>query len=241
MPSFPHRSPGNFPPAGIWMPAFSLLVALLASGCMKTYQVKVDGIKDQRLDYAHGTPYILLTPPEGALGEKFDAAKAEAMIKTAMATQGYYPVTAMKDAELVVTVEYGSTAGRVNFKQRSVMRSPVLSGGYDPYYGSYPGIIPVSTESQIVSEVVKTKYITFSARDPRKMDSHGKPIEVWNLVIKVEDQGENLEEYIPVLLAAGMNYLGSNTGEQLEVSITSESEAVQYVTSDATFEKVTEP
>lgn len=213
-----------------------LWVPLLFTGCENLYNVKVDGIRDQRMEYPTGTPYVLLTPPKGATGQEVNGAKAEAMVKTALATKGYFPVDSVNEADLVVTVEYGLTPGRVSFKQRRVLKTPSI-GVYDIGYRTYPGIIPIpSSEEQIVSQVVSTKYITFSARDPRKVDRNGKPVEVWNLVVKVEDRGEDLQEYLPILLAASLNYLGENTGEQLELKVDGESEAVQYVLNDATFE-----
>ncbi len=213
-------------------------ILLFLTGCENSYQVKVDGIRDNRMIYPQGTPYAVLLPPRGATGLDFDREKAEAMVKTSLATRGYYPVDNVNEAEIVITVEYGLTAGRVSFKQRRSIMPPVI-GTYDPGYQTYPGIIPVlpPTKDELVSEVVKTKYITFSARDPDKIDRNGKPIEVWNLVVKIEDEGDDLDEYMPVLLAAAMNYLGEDTGEQLELTLGPDSEAVQYVINDATFEK----
>ena len=209
---------------------------LVFTGCDSLYDVKVDGIRDQRITYPSGTPYVLLTPPRGSTGQDLDMAKANAMVKTALSTKGYFPVESVNEANLVVTVEYGSSPGRVSFKQRRVLKTPSI-GVYDIGYRTYPGIIPVpSSEEQLVSQVVSTKYITFSARDPRKVDRNGRPVEVWNLVVKVEDKGADMNEYLPILLAASLNYLGENTGEQLELKVDGQSEAVQYVINDATFE-----
>ena len=212
---------------------------LLLSGCDQSYKVKVDGIRDGRIARASGKPYKLLVPPKGAAGASVNRERVESMVKTALATRGYFPVASENEADLIVTVEYGLTPGRVSFRQRPVLRTPNI-GLYDVGYSSYPGIVPVMThEQELVQELVKTKYITFSARDPRAVDRNGKPVEVWNLVVKIEDDGENLDEYIPILLAGAMKYLGDNTGEQIELVVTGDSEAVQYVVNDATFDKPT--
>lgn len=217
--------------------AFALFLTIfLFSGCNKTHSVKVDGIRDNRYSFPVGTPYVLLLPPKGSSEVVFDYDKAEAMVKTAMATQGYFPVDRMEDAVLVVTVEYGSSPGRVSFRERSTLINPVAGYSRVRGYRRYPGIVP-QTEQQIVPEMVSTKYVTFSARDPRRMDSAGKPLEVWNLIIKIEDEGEAIEPYLPVLLAAAMNYIGENTERQIEVNIQEGNDAVQYVINDATFEK----
>ncbi len=214
-----------------------LLLVFVATGCNQAYQVKVDGIRDGRVARIAGRPYKLLVPPKGAAGASVNQARVESMIKTALATHGYYPVDSESEADLVITVEYGLTPGRVSFRQRAVLRTPNI-GVYDAGYRNYPGIVPVvSHEQEIVKEVVKTKYITFSARDPRAVDRTGKPVEIWNLVVKIEDEGENLDEYIPILLAGSMKYLGENTGEQIELTVAGDSEAVQYVVNDATFDK----
>ena len=212
-----------------------LCAGLFLSGCERSYEVKVDGIKDNRYSFPVGTPYALLLPPQGMVGQDFDRAKAEAMVKTALSVQGYYPVDRLEEAELVVTVEFGLSTGRVSFREKPTINTPLIGPG-ELGYRNYPGIIPVS-ETEIVPEMVQTKYITFSARDPQTMDDNGKPAEVWNLVVKVEDEGETLEKYMPVLLAASMKYLGTNTGKQIEIDITDDSEAVQYVINDATFEE----
>lgn len=206
------------------------------SACQKTYEVKVDGIKDHRYTFPVGTPYVLLLPPKGMVDETFDREKAESMIKTALSVQGFYPVERLEDAELVVTVEYGLSPGRVSFREKQTLNVPVTSRT-QLGYRRFPGIVPVS-DRELVPEMVQTKYITFSARDPERMDRTGKPTEVWNLVVKVEDAGEDLQKYMPVLLAASMNYLGKNTGKQIEIDIGDKNEAVQYVINDATFEKL---
>jgi len=212
------------------------VVGILVSGCNRTYQVKVDGIRDNRESFPVGTSYALLMPPKGMAEEGFDHEKAKAMVKTSLATQGYYPVERMEDAELVITVEYGTTPGRVSFRQKTTMMSPPMGHtGLHTRSHRFPGLIPQS-QDEIVPEMVKTKYVTFSARDPDKIDETGKPQEVWNLTVKVEDEGEKLEEYLPVLLAASINYIGENTGNQITIRMQDDSEAVQYVINDATFE-----
>lgn len=210
------------------------LITLFLTGCERSYEVKVDGIKDNRYSFPVGTPYALLLPPKGMVGQDFNRAKAESMVKTALSVQGYYPVDRVEEAELVITVEYGMSAGRVSFREKPTLNTPLI-GPAELGYRNYPGIVPVS-ETEIVPEMVQTKYITFSARDPKTMDENGKPAEVWNLVVKVEDEGQNLEKYMPVLLAASMKYLGTNTGKQIEIDISDGNEAVQYVLNDATFE-----
>ncbi len=212
-----------------------VLLILSLSACQKTYEVKVDGIKDNRYSFPVGTPYVLLLPPKGMVNEDFDREKAESMIKTALSVQGFYPVERLEDAELVVTVEYGLSTGRVSFREKQTLNVPVTSRT-QLGYRRFPGIVPVS-DRELVPEMVQTKYVTFSARDPNRMDQSGKPTEVWNLVVKVEDEGGDLQKYLPVLLAASMNYLGKNTGKQVEIDIGDSNEAVQYVINDATFEK----
>lgn len=212
------------------------LVTFLYTGCNQTYSVKVDGIRDNRYAFPVGTPYVLLMPPRGQVEEGFDYDKAEAMVKTAMATRGYYLVDRLEEAVLVVTVEYGNSPGRVSFRERSTLVNPAMGHTRSGGYRRFPGIV-AQTEQQIVPELVSTKYVTFSARDPRRMDSSGKPLEVWNLIVKVEDEGEDFERYLPVLLAAAINYLGENTERQISINMSDSAEAVQYVINDATFEK----
>jgi hypothetical protein len=158
------------------------------------------------------------------------------MVKTAFRVQGYSPVERLEDAELVITVDNGLSPGRVSFKEKPTVSAPIMTRS-DVGYRQYPGIIPVS-DREIVREVVQTKYITFSARDPETMDRNGNPQEVWNLVVKVEDAGERLDKYLPVLLAASMKYLGTNTGKQVQVEIDDGNDAVQYVINDATYEPI---
>ncbi|MGJ3242290.1 MAG: hypothetical protein ACFE0O_04935 [Opitutales bacterium] len=215
--------------------ALCALVLFGLTGCEENYQVKVDAIHDKRVRLPAGTSYKLIIPPKEAVSGDYDPVASERMIKSALAARGYFPVDSVSAADLVITVEVGRTAGRVSFREREVM-TPV-SDLYGSDYRRFPGIIPVAMKSQIVPEVVSTKYLTLSARNPQRIDENGKPTEIWNIVVKVEDAGESLGEYLPILTAAAMNHMGENTGEQIEVNLGPESKEVQYVENDPTFDR----
>lgn len=232
----PNPARERFLQPSVWLRLALLgLIALGLTGCEENYAVKVDAIHDKRVRLPAGTSYKLIIPPEGAVAGDYDPAETTRMLKSALAARGYFPVDSVSAADVVVTVEVGRTAGRVSFREREVM-TPV-SDLYGSDYRRFPGIIPVAMKTEIVPEVVSTKYLTLSARNPGRTDENGNPPEVWNIVVKVEDAGESLVEYLPVLTAAAMNYLGENTGQQIEVKLGPESEAVQYVVNDPTYDR----
>ena len=122
-----------------------------------------------------------------------------------------------------------SVPGRVRYVARQVrnndgrvitVRVPV----YEP-----PKQVFAGTQSRVKPVTVYDKYLTITgvAIDRERGDERRDP--AWTVNVSNQSESDDLREYIPVMAAAALDYIGSNTDEEQKIRIAESDEDVAFI------------
>ncbi|MFZ5496454.1 MAG: hypothetical protein ACOZE5_14110 [Verrucomicrobiota bacterium] len=226
-------------------------VALL-SGCntTKTYTVQVDAISSPpetgRPAPAAQSYHIRTHNPK--LDESSLRYKEVAdYVRTALSGKGMYEAPSPDKADVVIDIDYGMDAPRIKFETISSPIMVVVPGevreelvpvrdrtgniiGYrtilirEPARHEFMGM-----QESIQPVIVYEKYLKLSAR-PNQEAVEGRPApEVWSVNVSAEDNSQELRKYMPILVSATADYIGTNTKESKPVKINEEDEVVSFI------------
>jgi hypothetical protein len=123
--------------------------------------------------------------------------------------------------DVIVSIDYGVTP---RVQQDFIMR-PRQSDAI-----SLPGIgvdvdgnriTPKSPTLERVAVMTTTyeKYLRLVARENQSAEKEGVPAEIWSVDVSSEGQSKNLREYLPVLVAASIEYVGRDSNGQKTIRI----------------------
>ncbi len=226
-----------------------LCAALVAglSGCAnQVYNVKVDAIQNPEI--TTGYSYRILDKDAARASADPRHAEAVQLVKTALAGRGMYEAPKAIDAEVEVIVDYGVGPQRLKIENYDpqfdpsitraplaivAMRKPDGTVSYAAFPaerldvdGTYRGM-PVMRGAHVYE-----KYLTITARETAvSVGGRRKPAEAWQVEASVEDKKDSLEGYLPVLVGAAADYLGTNTEKHQRMKLDKDAEVVAFVKS----------
>jgi hypothetical protein len=225
--------------------ASSLLVfAVLGfSGCAHTYHVKVDALSNPNA--TAGASYRIV--PRDAVKADFEPQYAHAvgLIETALATKGYFPAESIRDAEMVIEVDFG-----IGSRRKHVTEDVGLFGGLPPPTASSrnsptpgaqnisnpssgllaePEPLPPPPTTRVTVVTLYEKFLSLSARETSAA-THGlrKPAELWRVTVAVEDAKQTVEECLPVLVMTATDRLGTTTAARTSVRVSDKSPSAVF-------------
>ncbi len=191
----------------------SVLAGILAlAGCSTTYTAKVDALIGEEPAESYQSFRIVTANPE--VDE--DSPQYQAVskyIKTALSGKGMYEAPEGDSADLIIEVSYGIGEPEIDWEEE------VVSVGYGP----------MGVMTQIVPVTKYRKHLKISARDNWEDTSLENSEEVWCIIVTLSDESEDLETYLPVLVAAGQDLIGMDTQGQMEVKVKSKSDEVDFI------------
>lgn len=216
-------------------------MVMLSAGCATSYNVDVDAMSNpQALQTGYSFRIETLDPSKSINDARFP--EVASLVRTALSGRGMYEAPAGETAEVIIDIDYG-----VGPMQTRLVRSHVDHFGsqqIDPITGMPRGhrdprtgaVIGVPTPSMGTNnygyreEMVAEKYLTIIARDAR-VDASGNAnrVELWRVHVTVEDDGDDISEYLPVLAAAATDYIGSDTQEKQRLRVSENDEVVDFV------------
>lgn len=192
------------------------LTVLLGSGCQTVHTVTVDAISNPSKPL--GESYRLeVIDPSGGVDEELQA-EAAATIRDTLAARGLYEAPLSVIPDMIIKFEYGVGPGHIKI---------VTQRNTDLLLGPYAE--PVTNSKAVV---VHDKYIELTAREPgretgpdpaRPRGVPGKPgEELWNIRATIEDPQKDLGPFLPALASACIDYIGGNTGRELQFKVEAE-------------------
>ncbi|MFW5882985.1 MAG: hypothetical protein ACOCVG_01315 [Verrucomicrobiota bacterium] len=221
---------------------------LLLAGCATTYEFEADAIADEA-DPLAGYESYLLVPADPEKEGTLRFREAAEYVEAALSGRGLYPAPDREQADLLVELDYGISEPRTETESRSVSRRGASSIEIVPVYArskssgrlvlvgrqtiGMPGAI--YRDKELVSRTVYTKYMKLNAFDYDPSAATPKGKEVWSVHVKNENGSDQLRKYLPLLAAASIDLIGTDTGaEQTRVRLKEDAEVIDFVRSAST-------
>jgi hypothetical protein len=197
---------------------FALFASLL-SGCVTSYRVKVDSLAKPD---ANAISYSLRNASSTDKGDSLRYREAADMVRTALSGRGLYEASANLVPDVIVDVDYG-VASLVRREKRWVIPPPWEKGsGEDPWRTDSNGLpvpVPLNGKEEDVTVTTYEKYLHLTAREnPSPKRAGGEPM-LWRVDVTSEGESKNLRKYLPVLVAASIEYVGKDSHGQKTIRI----------------------
>jgi len=209
-----------------------------AAGCSSTYMVSIDAV-DAGGAGRPGYAFVIEPPRHVARADTFDYAAI--LVRTALSAKGLYEAPDAAQADFVVSIDYGVGPRRMVVERLAgAAYDPSVRGdaqqvpsagraGYDGFGRARSGVARAATggEKLLVSHVWP-KHLSIAART-RPADGAAAAMELWRVTVSTDDGGASIEEVLPVLAGAAMDYLGTNSEVRLTRRLSARSEPVVFV------------
>jgi len=174
--------------------------------------------------------------------------EAEKFVKTALSGKGMYEAPKPELADMVVTLDYG--IGPPVIKQVPVSQpvyqtvpgsttTDVVQSGTDskgnPVFSTVVNQVPsrqdyIGDREYMTTVTTYEKRLVMTARE-NKEGTEGKAAKpVWGVEVTSEDESKDLRKYLPVLIAASIEYIGKDSGGEIKtVRVKEQDPAIAFV------------
>ena len=216
--------------------AIIMILVLVSSGCVTTnprFVVEVDSLSADNTKVQ--THYMLLPGIEGVGKEDLQFIEFAKYINRALLENGFKAVDENERAEIVIFLSYGigdpksksysyslPTYGQTGVSSSYTTGSVSSYGGYGTYSGtttytpSY-GITGYTSHSDNYTHYFR--FFTLEAIDLKDYMEEKKMTQVWKTKVTSSGSSSDLRRVFPIMVAASKEYIGTNTGKQVEVSL----------------------
>jgi hypothetical protein len=87
------------------------------------------------------------------------------------------------------------------------------------------GIVGYTTETETYT--IYIKYIVLNAVDYAAYRDGKRTVQLWKTTITTRGVSDDLRKLFPIMIAASFDYIGTDTGEKIEIEIGEEDERIQ--------------
>jgi hypothetical protein len=228
-------------------PAGFFAMVLLGAGCSSTsFDMKVNSAAKPQAKAA--VSYRIESTNPGIDTSSLRYQEAENFVKTALSGKGMYEASKPELADVVVALDYG--IGPPVITEKSV-NDPIfvnLPGGShtetvqtgtdskgNPIYSTVA--VPDAPTPQYMGEreynvVVTTyeKHLNLTAHENKEATEGRPPRTVWGVQVTSEDESKDLRKYLPVLIAASIDYIGKDSGGEIKtIRVNEKDPAIAFV------------
>jgi hypothetical protein len=225
--------------------ALCALLAALGGGCTtsSTYEVKVHSIARASTSHHKLESYRIHTTHSALGPDSLRSKEAEQHIKTALSSQGMFEAPNPESADLIVEIDYGIEPARTNYQTvevpivgRVTEEPSSLERTTDERRGSRTAHTAQNAprrllgfESVVVPVVVREKHLSISGRENREWAEARRPIEIFRVTAKIEDESNDLRGRLPILASAVMDQIGRTTAGIATATVSERDEAVSFI------------
>ena len=206
------------------------LATLLSSGCGGRFYVGISSIRDSFSN--SGIGYFLVPGDENVSINDVQFREYARYVERALQTKGYNRVSSPEEADLLLALWYGISQPQRSsvplFGQTGGGTAHIMSTkGYvgslhtQPTYGMI-GTLPIRTFS---------RYFVLVAYDADSLiDTVGQdPVQIWETTVTSTGKSSDLRRVFPVMVAASYKYIGTNTGQRIDVEIYEKEKSVKFI------------
>jgi hypothetical protein len=220
------------------------MLALLA-GCATGTEVKVDSLA--KPDAAPAVSYEIKNKNPLVADDSLRYKEAAGFVKTALSGKGLYEAPPGVKPDMVVDLDYGigppiskreTVSEPVYITVPGQVRTERVQVGTDsqgrPIYQTITVQDPPTTEfagfrEYQVTVTVYEKFLKLSARE-NKEASEGRPQnEIWTVDVISEGESRDVRKTLPILAAASIDYIGTDTHGQKTIRIKDSDKDVAFV------------
>jgi len=225
---------------------FALLSALVA-GCATTgqpnFNVAVDSLAS--LDAASKKTYLLIPGNDGVTWDDLQFQEYATYLMRVLTAQGYMSAESAEDADLVIILSYGigdpethqysyslPTWGKTGVSSANTYGTATTYGNttsvnatttYTPTYG----VTGYNTYTGTQTTFFRYAFIT--GYDFEKYKETEKQVKLWQTTVTSTGSSGDLRRVFPILIGASAPYLGTNTGQKIDVSLQEADKVVKAV------------
>jgi hypothetical protein len=222
--------------------ALFCFLLLSLSGCATTpkFYVDIDSISSSNADSKK--KYVLIPGMKDVKNTDLQFMEFTKYIDNALISRGFIKAKKTEDANIAIFLVYGignpqehtysyaipmwgqtgvsssTTFGNINTFGNIGTYSGTTT--YNPTYG-VTGYIPATG-----SYVTYFKFLELDAVDLDEFRKSQKMNQLWKTTVTSSDQSGDLRFVFPIMVAAAKEYLGSNTGQKIQVILTIEDQRV---------------
>ncbi len=222
--------------------AFIYILAALFLGCAMA-KVNISSISAPNANLKKR--YVLLPGLKGVKPTDLQFREFANYVERALASKGYVKADNFNDAEIAIFLVYGIGDPREHVSTyylpvwgQTGVSSSTTTGTINTYgyYGTYSGTTHYTPTYGITGYVPYTSshttYFRFMVLDAIDLDEYKRSrkfVEVWRTVVTSRGSSNDLRRVFPIMVAASLPYIGTNTGKQVKVTIMENSKAVTEV------------
>ncbi len=228
-------------------PAALAAMALLGSSCASTgYDVKLNAAAKPQAKAAISYRIESKSPNVDTSTLRYQ--EAENFVKTALSGKGMYEAPKPELADMVVDLDYGIGPPQIS---RKAMTEPIYQNipgstktetvqvGTDirgnPIYSTVSTSEPARQEylgdrEYSLAVTVYEKHLTVTAHENKEASEGKGPKTVWGVQVTSEDESKDLRKYLPVLIAASIEYIGKDSGGEIKtIKVDEKDPAIAFV------------
>jgi len=179
--------------------------------------------------------YYLLPGSKDVNQDDLEFKEYASYVDRALASRGFIKASVIDEADTVILLSYGisdakqitlnSTApvwGQTGVSSSTTTGSINLYKGHGTYsentkYQPSYGITGYSNRS--TSLIYYSKYLLIDAYDYVTTKKEQKPVQLWKTTVTSNGTAADLRRVLPLLVVASQNYLGSNSGQIVQLRI----------------------
>jgi hypothetical protein len=195
-------------------PVCLALFASLLGGCATSYRVKVDSLAKPD---ANAISYSLRNASSTDKDDSLRYREAADLVRTALSGRGLFEAPGKVVPDVIVEINYG-----VAPHERREERLKPPAWAVSPWDRNAPSASG-SGEPEMMTVTVTTyeKFLHLTAREtsaPKRGRVEPKSM-LWRVDVTSEGESKNLREYLPVLVAATIEYVGKDSRGQKTIRI----------------------
>lgn len=226
--------------------AAALALALALAGCATSYHFRVDAIANPALAPENKSYRIVSgTPAVAETDLRFQ--EAARYVKAGLARIGLSEAPAGATAGLAIEVSFGigqprtvlsttiepvvAVTGGWTRRFMVAVRNPETGQvSYVPHYVTVPASRQyIGFADREVSSTVYEKFLHVRAREAVSASGDTPPREVWSVLVVSDDESDDLREYLPLMVAAGVDEFGKDTAKRKDVVLKKDDERIAHV------------
>lgn len=222
-----------------------IVIGALLAGCAVPQQFHVNIDSLARGDSATKRSYVLLPGNKGTNAGDLQFQEYAGYVHRALMARGLVHARRVEDADIVVFLSYGigdpqthyytyslPVWGQTGYSGLTTYGTLNTFGGYGTYSSTttYTPTYGVTGYSSHVG--AQTTYFRFIVLDAYDLETYGrrkKLAQVWRSTITSAGSSGDLRRVFPVMVAGSANYLGTNTGQKVDIVLDEDHQAVRYI------------
>jgi hypothetical protein len=203
-----------------WFPACFVSFVSLLTGCATSYPVNIDSMAKPGADeISYSLRNVSRTEKEDSLRYR----EAATYVRTALSGRGLYEAPKNVVPDVIVDIDFGISTEI----SREVVKVPVWKtepSKVSPH-GSVQGDTVVfdravfSLEERTIVNTTHNKYLHLVAHENITSTTGGPPAETWRVDVSSEGKSKDLRKYLPVLVAASIEYVGKDSRGQKSIQL----------------------